>query len=68
MATSVEQVEEQSTVRRYKVQYPISAYTFPQEALIHEARFDDEYMHVVLLDGRTLSVPLWWIPISGADL
>jgi len=62
MATSAEQVEEQSAVRRYKVQYPISAYTFPREALIHEVRFDDEYMHVSLTDGRTLSVPLWWIP------
>jgi len=41
MATSAEQVEEQSTARRYKVQYPISAYTFPREALIHEVRFDD---------------------------
>jgi len=24
--------------------------------------FDDEYMHVVLTDGRMLAVPLWWIP------
>jgi len=62
MATSAEQVEERTTVRHYKIQYPISAYTFPREALIHEVGFDDEYMHVALTDGRTLSVPLWWIP------
>jgi len=44
------------------VQYPVSAYTFPREALIHQVRFDDEYMHVELTDGRMLSIPLWWIP------
>lgn len=49
-------------MKRYKVQYPISAYTFPREARIHEVRFDDEYMHVELTDGRKLAVPLWWIP------
>jgi len=62
MATREEQVEEQFKGKRYKVQYPISAYTFPHEALIHQARFDEEYMHVELTDGRVLSVPLWWIP------
>lgn len=62
MATKVEQVEEQFEVKRYKVQHPISAYTFPREACIHQVRFNDEYMHVELTDGRMLSVPLWWIP------
>jgi hypothetical protein len=62
MATEAEQVEEQSEVKRYKIQYPISAYTFPSEARIHEVRFDDEYLHVELTDGRKLSIPLWWIP------
>jgi len=62
MASKAEQVEEQFEVRRYKVQYPISAYTFPREARIHRVRFDDEYMYVELTDGRMLSVPLWWIP------
>jgi hypothetical protein len=62
MATREEQVEEQFKVKQYKVQYPISAYTCPHEALIHQARFDEEYMHVELTDGRVLSVPLWWIP------
>jgi len=62
MATQAEQVEEQFEVKRYKVQYPISAYTFPREARIHQVRFDDESMHVELTDGRMLSVPLWWIP------
>jgi hypothetical protein len=62
MAIEAEQVEEQLQVKRYKVQYPISAYTFPREAHIHQVRFDDEYMHIELTDGRVLSLPLWWIP------
>jgi hypothetical protein len=62
MATREEQVEEQFTVKHCKIQYPISACTFPHEALIHHARFDEGYMHVELTDGRVLSVPLWWIP------
>jgi len=62
MAIKAEQVEEQLQVKRYKVQYPISAYTFPREAHIHQVRFDDEYMHIELTDGRVLSLPLWWIP------
>lgn len=47
---------------RYKIQYPVSAYTFPIEARIHRVDFDAEYLHVQLTDGRKLSVPLWWIP------
>jgi hypothetical protein len=62
MATREELVEEQIEVKQYKVQYPISAYTFPQEARIHQVRFDEESIHVELTDGRVLSVPLWWIP------
>ena len=55
-------LEEQAEVKRYRIQYPVSAYTFPTEARIHEIHFDDEYIHVTLTDGRILSVPLWWIP------
>jgi hypothetical protein len=62
MATNAERVEEPSPVKHYKIQYPISAYTFPQDARIHQVRFDEDYMHVELMDGRVLSVPLWWIP------
>jgi hypothetical protein len=56
MSTKLEQVEEQFQVERYKIQYPISAYTFPREARIHQVRFDDKYMymHVELSDGRAL--------------
>lgn len=49
-------------VERYEVQYPISAYTFPEEARIHQVHFDDEYIHLELTDGRKLSVPLRWMP------
>jgi Protein of unknown function (DUF2442) len=29
---------------------------------IADARFDRERMHVLLQDGREISVPLWWYP------
>ncbi len=62
MSTKTELVEEQVEVKRYEIQYPISAYTFPQEARIHQISFDDEHIHVELTDGRKVSIPLWWIP------
>ena len=62
MATQAEQVEGQFKVSQFKVQHPISAYTFPCEARIHQVHFDDEYIHIGLSDGRILSVPLRWIP------
>ena len=62
MSTQTGQVDQQSEVKRYKVQYPVSAYTFPREARIHRVRFDEEYLHVELTDGRVLSIPLRWIP------
>jgi len=62
MSTKLEQGEEQFQVKRYKIQYPISAYTFPRETRIHQVQFDDKYMHIELTDGRALSVPLWWVP------
>jgi len=42
--------------------YPLVAYTFPEEARIHSARVDDEYLHIELTDKRLLSIPLVWIP------
>jgi hypothetical protein len=62
MATREKQVEEQIEVKRFKTQYPISAYTFPTEARIHQVRLDEEYLHLDLTDGRKLAIPLWWIP------
>ena len=50
------------TAKWYDIAYPASAYVFPAEALLHRARFDDDFMHLELTDGRVLSVPLWWIP------
>jgi hypothetical protein len=49
-------------VKWYRIAYRASAYTFPREALIHDVRIDDDYIHVDLTDGRILSIPLWWIP------
>ncbi|MDQ7053568.1 MAG: DUF2442 domain-containing protein [candidate division KSB1 bacterium] len=54
--------EEERKVKRYKVQYPITEYTFPSDARIKSVRFDDQYIHVHLMDGRILSIPLRWIP------
>jgi hypothetical protein len=62
MATQIEQIEDKIEVKRFPVQYPLSAYTFPAEAHIHQVRFDDQYLHVELTDGRLLAIPLWWIP------
>jgi hypothetical protein len=62
MNSKVEQLEERFEVKRYEIQYPVSAYTFPSQACIHQVHFDDEYMHVELTDGRRLSIPLRWIP------
>jgi hypothetical protein len=62
MSSKAEQVNEQFDVRRFEVQYPVSAYTFPSEARIHQVSFDEEHMRVELTDGRVLAIPLWWIP------
>ncbi len=62
MGTKTGQSGQKADVRQHRVQYPISAYTFPHEACIHGVRFDDEFIHVELTDGRVLSIPLWWIP------
>jgi hypothetical protein len=48
--------------KEYDIPYPASAYTFPQEAFLHRVRFDDDYVHLELTDGRILSIPLGWIP------
>jgi hypothetical protein len=62
MSTKADQVAERFEIKRYKIQYPLSAYTFPREARIHQVQFDDKNMRVELTDGRVISVPLWWIP------
>lgn len=60
--------EVETVVKRYDIAYDVSAYTFPGEALIHDVRFDDAYIHVELTDGRILSIPLWWIPsVNNAE-
>ena len=62
MSTEAELVKEQTEVKRYSIQYPISAYTFPSKARIHHVWLDDEFIHINLTDGRKLSIPMWWIP------
>jgi hypothetical protein len=62
MVTGTQAMVEHPTVKHYEIQYPASAYTFPSEARIHQAFFDDDYVHIELTDGRDLAIPLWWIP------
>ncbi len=62
MPTETERIEGSADVTFYSVRYPISAYTFPEDARIRGVRFDEKQMHLDLTDGRVLSVPLWWIP------
>lgn len=35
----------------------------PTTALAKEVSFDDELMHVLLTDGRIISVPIIWFPL-----
>jgi hypothetical protein len=35
----------------------------PTTALAKSVDFDDEMMHVLLIDGRRISVPLAWFPL-----
>ena len=62
LGIEAEQINEETELKRYKIQYPLSAYTFPTEARIDQVSFDDEFIHFELIDGRALSIPLWWIP------
>jgi hypothetical protein len=50
------------TAKRYRIAHLATDYTFPQQAAIHDVRFDDTYLHIDLTDGRILSIPLWWVP------
>jgi hypothetical protein len=35
----------------------------PTAALARSVEFDDEMMHVFLMDGRVVSVPIIWFPL-----
>jgi len=63
MSTGVIQSKERADARWYDIKYKASDYTFPSdEPRIKRVWFDAEYAHMELMDGRRLSVPLWWIP------
>lgn len=62
MAIEKERVDELADVKKYHIEFPISRYIFPTEALIQSARVDEQYLHVELTDKRILSIPLFWIP------
>jgi hypothetical protein len=59
--SSVSNIAETIT-RSYPIQYKAREYTFPQDDRIETVRFDDQYMHIELVDERILSIPLKWIP------
>ncbi len=46
----------------YAVTHRADAYRWPSDALIHRVRLDARFLHVEFVDGRNLSVPLFWIP------
>lgn len=48
--------------KSYPVRYRASQYTFPREDTIDSVRFDADRIHIHLTDGRTVSIPLAWIP------
>ena len=54
--------KEKIAVKEFKIQYPLRDYIYPKDAVIEKVRFDETYMHVVLTDGRIVSIPLKWIP------
>ena len=60
MLTKAEPIDKPNTW--YEIPYSTDDYTFPAEALIHAVRFDEQYIHLDLTDGRILSIPLAWIP------
>lgn len=61
-ATQVMDEIEVDTTEWFAIQYPISAYTFPSDVRIHQVQLDETHLHVELVDGRNLAIPLWWIP------
>ena len=50
------------TGKRYPIRYRASQYTFPAEDTIESAHCDASHIHVLLTDGRVISIPLAWIP------
>jgi hypothetical protein len=67
MHTEAEAVEQ--VAKWYDIPYPATAYTFPQEALIHNVVISNEYLQFELTDGRLLAIPLWWLPsVNNAPL
>jgi len=47
---------------RYPIRYRAHEYTFPTEDVIESVQFDADHIHIHLTDGRSISVPLAWIP------
>lgn len=52
----------ENRAHHYPIRYRVRDYTFPSDDAIAAVRFDDEYLHIGLADGRQLSIPLHWIP------
>jgi len=50
------------TGKRYPIRYHAAQYTFPAEDAINSVHFDTSHIHIHLTDGRSVSVPLAWIP------
>lgn len=61
MLTAVKPIE-QTEIKWYDIPFPATAYTFPEDDLIEDVAFDDQYIRLQLTDGRILLIPLWWLP------
>lgn len=63
MSIDSRQVADLPNVRKYRIQHPLSAYTFPSGTpRIRQADFEPEHLRLELDDGRILLIPLKWIP------
>jgi hypothetical protein len=48
--------------KHYPLHHTVWEYKFPAGDTIETAYIDDRYIHIEIVDGRILSVPLDWIP------
>ncbi|MEK7339986.1 MAG: DUF2442 domain-containing protein [Verrucomicrobiota bacterium] len=47
--------------KEFKLKYKITP--LPETALAQSVKFDESYIHVLLTDGRIISVPTIWFPL-----
>ncbi len=63
MNTLVEPITRTTRTRREIARPKIQRAYVPTTAFAQQLTFDENMMHVVLTDGRVISVPLSWFPL-----